>query len=205
MTSHSDSSLFNIMKGFYCFIISSAKLKGRSMTVKDKKPMAGVSKLTYRCSCVDRKSHPDFCKYNIDEVSYELANEILYSLFKSMHTAEYINFFRNQTDNRVTELQEEIVGIEKRLSALYLDKENLSNESKENANKFLLTTNSTLLNIIQEKQNQLDDKIKFTDKEIVKYKKVQSKKATDIERIKDNNGKEKLQNLTIEEQGELFS
>lgn len=177
---------------------------GRSMTVKDKKPMAGVSKLTYRCSCVDRKSHPDFCKYNIDEVSYELTNEILYSLFKSMHTAEYINFFRNQTDNKVTELQEEIAGIEKRLSALYLDKENLSNESKENANKFLLTTNPTLLNIIQEKQNQLDDKIKLTDKEIVKYKKAQSKKTTDIERIKDNNGKEKLQNLTIEEQGELF-
>ena len=37
-----------------------------------------------------------------------------------MHTAEYINFFRNQTDNRVTELQEEIAGIEKRLSNLYL-------------------------------------------------------------------------------------
>lgn len=93
-----------------------------------------------------------------------------------MHTAEYINFFRNQTDNRVTELQEEIAGIEKRLSTLYLDKENLSNESKENANKFLLTTNPTLLNIIQEKQNQLDDKIKSIDKEIVKYKKSQSKK-----------------------------
>jgi len=177
---------------------------GRSMTVKDKKPMPGVSKLTYRCSCVDRKSHPDFCKYNIDEISYDLTNEILYSLFKSMHTAEYTNFFRNQTDNRVTELQEEIAGIEKRLSALYIDKENLSNESKENANKFLITTNPTLLNIIQEKQNQLDNKIKSLDKEIVKYKKSQSKKATDIERIKDNNGKEKLQNLTIEEQGELF-
>ena len=177
---------------------------GRAMTVKDKKPAAGISKLTYRCSCVDRKSHPDFCKYNIDEVSYDLTNEILYSLFKSMHTAEYINFFRNQTDNRVTELQEEIAGIEKRLSTLYLDKENLSNESQDNANKFLLTTNPTLLNIIQEKQNQLDEKIKSIDKEIIKYKKSQSKKMADIERIKDNNGKEKLQNLSIEEQGELY-
>ena len=177
---------------------------GRAMTVKDKKPAAGISKLTYRCSCVDRKSHPDFCKYNIDEVSYDLTNEILYSLFKSMHTAEYINFFRNQTDNRVTELQEEIAGIEKRLSALYLDKENLSNESQDNANKFLLTTNPTLLNIIQEKQNQLDEKIKSIDKEIIRYKKSQSKKMADIERIKDNNGKEKLQNLSIEEQGELY-
>lgn len=177
---------------------------GRAMTVKDKKPAAGISKLTYRCSCVDRKSHPDFCKYNIDEVSYDLTNEILYTLFKSMHTAEYINFFRNQTDNRVTELQEEIAGIEKRLSALYLDKENLSNESQDNANKFLLTTNPTLLNIIQEKQNQLDEKIKSIDKEIIRYKKSQSKKMADIERIKDNNGKEKLQNLSIEEQGELY-
>lgn len=121
-----------------------------------------------------------------------------------MHTAEYINFFRNQTDNRVTELQEEIAGIEKRLSALYLDKENLSNESQDNANKFLLTTNPTLLNIIQEKQNQLDEKIKSIDKEIIRYKKSQSKKMADIERIKDNNGKEKLQNLSIEEQGELY-
>ena len=114
------------------------------MTVKTKASKQEFQKLTYRCSCVDRKSHPDFCKYNIDEVSYDLTNEILYSLFKSMHTAEYINFFRNQTDNRVTELQEEIAGIEKRLSALYLDKENLSNESQDNANKFLLTTNPTL-------------------------------------------------------------
>ena len=32
-------------------------------------------------------------------------------------------------------------------------------------------------------------------------KKSQSKKMADIERIKDNNGKEKLQNLSIEEQG----
>ena len=60
-------------------------------------------------------------------------------------------------------------------------------------NKFLLTTNPTLLNIIQEKQNQLDEKIKSIDKEIIRYKKSQSKKMADIERIKDNNGKEKLQ------------
>ena len=177
---------------------------GRSMTVKDKIPAAGITKLTYRCSCVDSKSHPNFCKYNIDEVSYDLTNVTLYSLFKSMHTTEYINFFRNQTDNRVTELQEEIEGIEKRLATLYLDQKNLSNESKENANKFLLTTNPTLLNSIQEKQNELDKKIKSIDKEIDNYKKLQSQKTANIERIKDNNGKEKLQNLTIEEQGELY-
>lgn len=177
---------------------------GRAMTVKDKKPAAGISKLTYRCSCVERKSHPDFCKYNIDEVSYDLTNEILYSLFKSMHTTEYINFFKNQTDYRITELQEEITGIENRLTTLYLDKENLLNESKDNANKFLITTNPTLLDSIQNKQNIIDEKIKSIDKEITKYKKSQSKKIADIERIKDYNAKEKLQNLTIEEQGELY-
>ena len=177
---------------------------GRSMTVKDKKPTAGITKLTYRCSCVDRKSHPDFCKYNIDEVSYELTNEILYSLFKSMHTVEYYSYFRNQTDNRITELQEEIAGIDKRLSALYNDKSSLSDESKGNANRFLITTNPTLLNLIQEKQNELDEKIKQIDNEIDKHKRSQSKKMSDIERIKDSNGKEKLQNLSIEEQGELY-
>jgi len=121
-----------------------------------------------------------------------------------MHTAEYINFFKNQTDYKITELQEEITGIEKRLTTLYLDKENLSNESKENVKKFLTTTNSTLLKSIQEQQNIIDEKIKSIDKEIAKYQKSQSKKIADIERIKDYNAKEKLQNLTIEEQGELY-
>ena len=37
-----------------------------------------------------------------------------------------------------------------------------------------------------------------------KFKSLQSKKIADIERIKDYNAKEKLQNLTIEEQGELY-
>jgi len=121
-----------------------------------------------------------------------------------MHTTEYINFFKNQTDYRITELQEEITGIENRLTTLYLDKENLLNESKDNANKFLITTNPTLLDSIQNKQNIIDEKIKSIDKEITKYKKSQSKKIADIERIKDYNAKEKLQNLTIEEQGELY-
>ncbi len=121
-----------------------------------------------------------------------------------MHTTEYINFFKNQTDYRITELQEEITGIENRLTTLYLDKENLLNESKDNANKFLITTNHTLLDSIQNKQNIIDEKIKSIDKEITKYKKSQSKKIADIERIKDYNAKEKLQNLTIEEQGELY-
>ena len=49
---------------------------------------------------------------------------------------------------------------------------------RDNANKFLLTTNPTLLNIIQEKQNQLDEKIKSIDKEIIRYKKSQSKKLS---------------------------
>ena len=177
---------------------------GRAMTVKDKKPSAGITKLTYRCSCVERKSYPNFCTYNIDEVSYDLTNEIMYSLFKSMHSAEYIEFFRNQTDNRITELQEEVEGIEQRLTTLYNQKNNLSIESVENANKFLLTTNPTLLNMIQEKQDQLEKQIKLLEKDITKYKKSQSKKTADIEKIKDNNGKEKLQNLTLEEQGELF-
>ena len=150
------------------------------------------------------KTHPHYTIRAIaDEAGFNSA-PILYSLFKSMHTVEYYSYFRNQTDNRITELQEEIAGIDKRLSALHNDKSTLSDESKENANRFLITTNPTLLNLIQEKQNELDEKIKQIDNEINKYKRAQSKKTSDIERIKDSNGKEKLQNLSIEEQGELY-
>ena len=177
---------------------------GRAMTVKDKKPAAGISKLTYRCSCVDRKSHPDFCKYNIDEVSYDLTNEILYSLFKSMHTAEYINFFRNQTDNRVTELQEEIAGIEKRLSAIFLLCDFLYLIISLSID-FIFSSNWFCFSWIMFKRVGLVVSRNLLALSWLSLDKFSlSRYRADIERIKDNNGKEKLQNLSIEEQGELY-
>ena len=54
----------------------------RSMSIKNKKPAKGVSKLTYRCTCVETKNSPYFCPVARDEVSYDFTNTIITNLFK---------------------------------------------------------------------------------------------------------------------------
>ena len=49
-------------------------------------------------------------------------------------------------------------------------------KAKDNANKFTTNHQPYPFKHIQEKQNQLDEKIKSIDKEIIRYKKSQSKK-----------------------------
>ena len=63
------------------------------MMVKDKKPEKGVSKLTYRCSCNESRNSPMFCSYNIDEISYELTNSVIKSLF-IQRSQEITDYFR---------------------------------------------------------------------------------------------------------------
>lgn len=66
-------NLYNPLKGiFKCRC-------GRSMMVKDKKPEKGVTKLTYRCSYIGTEDNPISCHFK-DEISYELTNELIYSL-----------------------------------------------------------------------------------------------------------------------------
>ena len=64
---------------------------GRAMMVKEKKPEQGVSKLTYRCSCNESRNSSKFCSANIDEISYELTNSVIKSLFiqRSQEITDY--------------------------------------------------------------------------------------------------------------------
>ena len=189
--------LYNPLKGiFKCRC-------GRSMIVKDKKPEKAVTKLTYRCSYVGTEDNPIACHFK-DEISYHLTNEIIYSLFKYMNYSENIDFFKGQIDNKVQNLIEEIDGLNKQIKNKELVRSNLEAENQELVQSYLEARSSTLRTAVQTKQIEIENKIEALKKEMDKLTDAKLSKEADKLRLIDTRKKEKLDNLNIQEKGELF-
>lgn len=190
-------NLYNPLKGiFKCRC-------GRSMIVKDKKPEKAVTKLTYRCSYVGTEDNPIACHFK-DEISYHLTNEIIYSLFKYMNYSENIDFFKGQIDNKVQNLIEEIDGLNKQIKNKELIRSNLETENQELVQSYLEARSSTLRTAVQNKQIEIENKIEALKKEMDKLIDAKLSKEADKLRLIDTRKKEKLDNLNIQEKGELF-
>ncbi len=190
-------NLYNPLKGiFKCRC-------GRSMIVKDKKPEKAVTKLTYRCSYVGTEDNPIACHFK-DEISYHLTNEIIYSLFKYMNYSENIDFFKGQIDNKVQNLIEEIEGLNKQIKNKELIRSNLEAENQELVQSYLEARSSTLRTAVQNKQIEIENKIEALKKEMDKLTDAKLSKEADKLRLIDTRKKEKLDNLNIQEKGELF-
>lgn len=190
-------NLYNPLKGiFKCRC-------GRSMMVKDKKPEKGVTKLTYRCSYIGTEDNPISCHFK-DEISYELTNELIYSLFKYMNYNDNIDFFKGQIDNKVQDLVEEIEGINERIKNTENSIFTLDTENKELVKSYLEARTPTLRAAVQERQIEVEDKIDELKKEVSKLSKEKIDKETDKDRLEDSKKKEKLDNLNIQEKSELF-
>lgn len=190
-------NLYNPLKGiFKCRC-------GRSMIVKDKKPEKAVTKLTYRCSYMGTEDNPIACHFK-DEISYHLTNEIIYSLFKYMNYSENIDFFKGQIDNKVQNLIEEIDGLNKQIKNKELIRSNLEAENQELVQSYLEARSSTLRTAVQNKQIEIENKIEALKKEMDKLTDAKLSKEADKLRLIDTRKKEKLDNLNIQEKGELF-
>lgn len=190
-------NLYNPLKGiFKCRC-------GRSMIVKDKKPEKAVTKLTYRCSYVGTEDNPIACHFK-DEISYHLTNEIIYSLFKYMNYSENIDFFKGQIDNKVQNLIEEIDGLNKQIKNKELVRSNLEAENQELVQSYLEARSSTLRTAVQNQQIEIENKIEALKKEMDKLTDAKLSKEADKLRLIDTRKKEKLDNLNIQEKGELF-
>ena len=190
-------NLYNPLKGiFKCRC-------GRSMMVKDKKPEKGVTKLTYRCSYVGVKDNPIACHFK-DEISYELTNEIIYSLFKYMNYNDNIDFFKGQIDNKVQDLIEEIEGINERIKSIEHSISALEMENQELVKSYLEARTPTLRTAVQNRQIEVENEIDELKKGISKLIKEKIGKETDKVRLEDSKKKEKLDNLNIQEKRELF-
>ena len=180
---------------------------GRSMMVKDKKPEKGVSKLTYRCSCNESRNSPMFCSYNIDEISYELTNSVIKSLF-IQRSQEITDYFREMSVGKIKEFQEVINGIDAKCSFNRERKKQVENEYSLNEKKLLATNNTSFISILEREREKIDRKNVEVEKE---YSDLLSKKRDYENLIKEIEKAnrtadvyERITNISKEEQTELY-
>lgn len=164
---------FNPLKGiFRCRC-------GKAMTVKDKKPQKGISKLTYRCSSVYPNSSSYACTFKTDEVGYDLTNTIMHHLFLQRYS-EVKEFFNNNSEKKIKELREIINGLESKRISKEIEINNLKQRIIENQNKIIKLSSTDLdmdfiqtLNQyhkdLQQKLHTVESEIKSINSTVVQY------------------------------------
>jgi len=180
---------------------------GRAMMVKEKEPEKGVSKLTYRCSCNESRNSSKFCSVNIDEISYELTNSVIKSLF-IQRSQEITDYFKETGQTRVNELNEIIDGIAKKIDFANLRKEELNNRTKQNIQKLLVATNEVFVRALEQDQAKTDAEIKKVDAEIASLRRKEREIINQIDSIKkaysNIDAYERISNISNDELTEMY-
>lgn len=164
---------FNPLKGiFRCRC-------GKAMMVKDKKPQKGVSKLTYRCSSVYPTSSSYACTFGVDEVGYDLTNTIMHNLFLQRYL-EVKDFFNNNSQKKIDEHKEVIIGLENKRTSKEININNLKQRIKDNQNK-IINLSSMDLDIgfvqtlnqhhkdLQQELSKVENEVKNINAQIAQY------------------------------------
>ena len=180
---------------------------GRAMMVKEKKPEKGISKLTYRCSCNESRNSSKFCSVNIDEISYELTNSVIKSLF-IQRSQEITDYFRETGLTKINELNEIIDGIAKKIEIANLRKEELNNRTKQNIQKLLVATNEVFVKALEQDQSKTDADIIKVDAEIAVLRRKERETINQIESIKkafsNIDAYERISNISNDELTEMY-
>lgn len=180
---------------------------GRAMMIKDKKPEKGVSKLTYRCSCNESRNSPMFCRYNIDEISYELTNSLIKSLFVQ-RSQEITEYFRKTSAGKIMELKEVIDGIDNKCSFNRERKAQIDGEYSLNEQKLIHLTNSSLISVLEKERERIDQRNLEVENEYaeLKLKKRElENRISDIEKANNTiDVYERITNISNEELTELY-
>lgn len=180
---------------------------GRSMMIKDKKP-SGKSKYTYRCSCTETRNHPNFCTYNIDEVGFEMTKTIIASLFKQKYS-EIKEYFKNNSDKKISEINELITGIESKIKQKEFERINIEAKIQETIKKVLdaENLNPIFIEALNKQHSDLDTNHKHISAEIelLNSKLIQCKnQIKNIQSALNTNFEGKANNLTEEEFSEIY-
>ena len=180
---------------------------GRAMMVKPKKKENGYKVLTYRCSCNESRNSSKFCSVNIDEISYELTNSVIKSLF-IQRSQEIIDYYKETGQTRVNELNEIIDGIAKKIDIANLRKDELNNRTKQNVQKLLVATNEVFVKALEQDQAKTDADIRKVDAEIASLRRKEREILNQIDSIKkaysNIDAYERISNITNDELTEMY-
>jgi site-specific DNA recombinase len=140
------------------------------MVVKSKQSEAGHTKLTYRCSCTESKQSPKWCTSNIDEVSYNLTNQIIEAIFQQKQT-DITDYFKKVGDSKIVELKDVRNGLNGRIRTLQTTLAQLAKQKASIESKYVITEQVDLLMALQRQMESLRKREDDSNSEIEALKK----------------------------------
>ena len=138
---------------------------GRAMVVKSKQSEAGHTKLTYRCSCTESKQSPKWCTSNIDEVSYNLTNQIIEAIFQQKQT-DITDYFKKVGDSKIIELKQIRNGLDGRIQSHQQTLIQIAKQKEGIGRKFLITEQEDLLRLLQNQMTGISKREQAINNEI---------------------------------------
>lgn len=194
---------FNPLKGiFRCRC-------GKAMMVKDKKPQKGISKLTYRCSSVYPTSSSYACTFGVDEVGYDLTNTIMHNLFLQRYL-EVKDFFNNNSQKKIEEHKEVIIGLENKRTTKEINIDNLKQRIKDNQNKIINLSSMDLdmgfIQTLNQHHKDLQQELSKVENEVKNINTQISQYQTQISQLKAAliTDKQMKLDISVEELSEIY-
>ena len=194
---------FNPLKGiFRCRC-------GKAMMVKDKKPQKGISKLTYRCSSVYPTSSSYACTFGVDEVGYDLTNTIMHNLFLQRYL-EVKDFFNNNSQKKIEEHKEIIIGLENKRTTKEINIDNLKQRIKDNQNKIINLSSMDLdmgfIQTLNQHHKDLQQELSKVENEVKNINTQISQYQTQISQLKAAliTDKQMKLDISVEELSEIY-
>lgn len=194
---------FNPLKGiFRCRC-------GKAMMVKDKKPQKGISKLTYRCSSVYPTSSSYACTFGVDEVGYDLTNTIMHNLFLQRYL-EVKDFFNNNSQKKIEEHKEIIIGLENKRTTKEININNLKQRIKDNQNKIINLSSMDLdmgfIQTLNQHHKDLQQELSKVENEVKNINTKISQYQTQISQLKAAliTDKQMKLDISVEELSEIY-
>lgn len=194
---------FNPLKGiFRCRC-------GKAMMVKDKKPQKGISKLTYRCSSVYPTSSSYACSFGVDEVGYDLTNTIMHNLFLQRYL-EVKDFFNNNSQKKIEEHKEVIIGLENKRTTKEINIDNLKQRIKDNQNKIINLSSMDLdmgfIQTLNQHHKDLQQELSKVENEVKNINTQISQYQTQISQLKAAliTDKQMKLDISVEELSEIY-
>ena len=148
-----------------------------------------------------------FCRYDIDEISYELTNSLIKNIFVQ-RSQEITEYFRKMSAGKIMELKEVIDGIDNKCSFNRERKAQIDREYSLNEQKLIHLTNPRLISVLEKEHERIDQRNLEVENEYaeLKLKKRElENRISDIEKANNTaDVYERITNISNEELTELY-
>ncbi|WP_243350065.1 recombinase family protein [Parabacteroides sp. FAFU027] len=168
---------------------------GRAMMIKNKSDGLYV----YRCSDVQPQYMPNRCEYH-DSIRFELTNEVIFALFKSLDFIE----IKGKFADKIADLEIQINGIEKQIKEDKKETSTLKDEIEILGERYMSAKSQLLADKVQENILKKEDEAAELHKRILQKEDLITRLKNQIQNLNEVSKDEDFENLNINERAEIF-